>query len=145
MANAVVLCVEMRIRTNEVLKVCEMYPMHPFYYHILQHNISPQYIHFDHLITSSHHIIISPYPINNQVKSGLDVIESRRAFVRFVSHEVRTPLSTAIMGLQLLLEEANEEQTTAAAAVVATMVDESVSSRRQEQKDMLRYGIHHTH
>ena len=41
MANAVVLCVEMRIRTNEV-------------------------------------------------KSGLDVIESRRAFVRFVSHEVTT-------------------------------------------------------
>ena len=102
MANAVVLCVEMRIRTNEV-------------------------------------------------KSGLDVIESRRAFVRFVSHEVRTPLSTAIMGLQLLLEEANEEQATTAAAAavvadvdktVATMVDTSASSRRQEQKDMLRYGTH---
>ena len=82
----------------------------------------------------------------------MDVIESRRAFVRFVSHEVRTPLSTAIMGLQLLLEEANEEQTTAAAAAVAavdktvvTVVDASVSSRRQEQKDMLRYGVHHIH
>ena len=97
MANAVVLVVEMRIRTNEV-------------------------------------------------KSGLDVIESRRAFVRFVSHEVRTPLSTAIMGLQLLLEESSEEQAAAAAAaavvavgsVATTNAAASLNTRRQEHKDMLR-------
>ena len=80
----------------------------------------------------------------NEVKSGLDVIESRRAFVRFVSHEVRTPLSTAIMGLQLLSEETNEEQASAAAVaaianVVATNAAVGLTNRRQEQKDMLRY------
>ena len=94
MANAVVLVVEMRIRTNEL-------------------------------------------------KSGLDVIESRRAFVRFVSHEVRTPLSTAIMGLQLLLEESKEEQATAAAvaathSVAAANAAASLNTHRQEQRDMLR-------
>ena len=101
MANAVVLVVEMRIRTNEV-------------------------------------------------KSGLDVIESRRAFVRFVSHEVRTPLSTAIMGLQLLLEETNEEQVNAAAVaaadnLVATVTVASLDSRTKEQKDMLRYSLSTIH
>ena len=81
---------------------------------------------------------------NSEVKSGLDVIESRRAFVRFVSHEVRTPLSTAIMGLQLLLEEARDEQVTAAAvaatlSVAAVNAAASLNTRIQEQRDMLRY------
>ena len=80
---------------------------------------------------------------NSEVKSGLDVIESRRAFVRFVSHEVRTPLSTAIMGLQLLLEESNEEQAAAVAVAAfniaaATNAAVSLSTHRQEQRDMLR-------
>ena len=38
----------------------------------------------------------------NEVKHGVDLLESKRSFVRFVSHEVRTPLSTAVMGLELL-------------------------------------------
>ena len=38
----------------------------------------------------------------NEVKHGVDLLESKRSFVRFISHEVRTPLSTAVMGLELL-------------------------------------------
>eukprot|EP00607_Mallomonas_marina_P009756 CAMPEP_0182420796 /NCGR_PEP_ID=MMETSP1167-20130531/5871_1 /TAXON_ID=2988 /ORGANISM="Mallomonas Sp, Strain CCMP3275" /LENGTH=656 /DNA_ID=CAMNT_0024597247 /DNA_START=640 /DNA_END=2610 /DNA_ORIENTATION=- len=34
-----------------------------------------------------------------------DEVEMKRAFTRYISHEVRTPLNTAIMGLQLLTEE----------------------------------------
>ena len=38
----------------------------------------------------------------NEVNHGLDIIESKRAFVRFISHEMRTPMSSVIMGLELL-------------------------------------------
>ena len=33
------------------------------------------------------------------------VLEAKRAFIRFVSHEVRTPLNAACLGLQLMHEE----------------------------------------
>ena len=38
----------------------------------------------------------------NEVMHGLFLLDSKKSFVRFVSHEVRTPLSTAMMGLELL-------------------------------------------
>jgi signal transduction histidine kinase len=38
----------------------------------------------------------------SEVTHGLDQLQSKRAFVRFISHEVRTPLSTASMGLELM-------------------------------------------
>ena len=41
---------------------------------------------------------------HEEVEDGLHAIESRKAFIRFISHEVRTPLSTAVMGMELIME-----------------------------------------
>jgi len=40
-----------------------------------------------------------------EVHNKNDELEFKRMFVRYISHEVRTPLNTALMGLQVLIEE----------------------------------------
>ena len=45
----------------------------------------------------------------NEIIHGLFLLDSKKSFVRFVSHEVRTPLSTALMGLELLGVDVNDE------------------------------------
>ena len=45
----------------------------------------------------------------NEVMHGLFLLDSKKSFVRFISHEVRTPLSTALMGLELLGMDLNDE------------------------------------
>ena len=47
-------------------------------------------------------IVIEMRVRQSEVMHGLDQLQSKRAFVRFVLHEVRTPLSTASMGLELM-------------------------------------------
>ena len=37
----------------------------------------------------------------SEVKEGLHMLESKKLFVRFLAHEIRTPMSTASMGLDL--------------------------------------------
>ena len=43
--------------------------------------------------------------VRRDLKSKGALLEAKRAFVRFVSHEVRTPLNSVIMGLTLMQEE----------------------------------------
>lgn len=44
-----------------------------------------------------------------QIIVGLDALATRRAFVRYISHEVRTPLNIISLGLDLLEDELKED------------------------------------
>eukprot|EP00603_Paraphysomonas_imperforata_P008595 CAMPEP_0114425678 /NCGR_PEP_ID=MMETSP0103-20121206/7368_1 /TAXON_ID=37642 ORGANISM="Paraphysomonas imperforata, Strain PA2" /NCGR_SAMPLE_ID=MMETSP0103 /ASSEMBLY_ACC=CAM_ASM_000201 /LENGTH=606 /DNA_ID=CAMNT_0001594539 /DNA_START=2198 /DNA_END=4018 /DNA_ORIENTATION=+ len=48
---------------------------------------------------------------HQQVANNL-VLESKRLFVRYVSHEIRSPLNTVHLGLKLLVQEMQEAQST---------------------------------
>jgi len=43
--------------------------------------------------------------VRKEASQRIEVLEAKRRFVRFISHEVRTPLNTVCMGLGLLEEE----------------------------------------
>ncbi len=43
--------------------------------------------------------------VRNEIKSKINLLEAKRNFVRFVSHEVRTPLNTVSMGLTLIHQD----------------------------------------
>jgi len=43
--------------------------------------------------------------VQNEIKSKISLLDAKRNFVRFVSHEVRTPLNTVCMGLGLINQE----------------------------------------
>jgi len=43
--------------------------------------------------------------VRKEFSAKKELLEAKRKFVRFVSHEVRTPLSSVVMGLSLLREE----------------------------------------
>jgi len=45
-------------------------------------------------------------------QSRLQMLSQKQAFVRFVSHEIRSPLSIVAAGLEILVERLNEENTT---------------------------------
>jgi signal transduction histidine kinase len=45
------------------------------------------------------------YFVRQEFNSKKDLLEAKRQFMRFVSHEVRTPLNSVCMGLMLLQEE----------------------------------------
>jgi signal transduction histidine kinase len=46
--------------------------------------------------------------VRKEFDAKKELLEAKRKYVRFVSHEVRTPLNTVYMGLQLLQEEVGE-------------------------------------
>jgi signal transduction histidine kinase/CheY-like chemotaxis protein len=46
------------------------------------------------------------YFVRREFRSKKDLFEAKRKFVRFVSHEVRTPMNSVCMGLSVLQEEA---------------------------------------
>jgi len=46
--------------------------------------------------------------VHREYKERLAVLEAKRQFVRFISHEVRTPLNTVCMGLKLMYDELSE-------------------------------------
>jgi len=50
--------------------------------------------------------------VRREVMEKKDLLEAKRQFVRFVSHEVRTPLNSVCMGLMLLQEEVAAEALT---------------------------------
>ena len=64
----------------------------------------------------------------NEIIHGLFLLDSKKSFVRFVSHEVRTPLSTAMMGLELLgvnvNDEANEDENIHTSSAVTSLPQE---------------------
>ena len=43
--------------------------------------------------------------VRNEIRAKINLLDAKRNFVRFVSHEVRTPLNTVCMGLTLILQE----------------------------------------
>jgi len=43
--------------------------------------------------------------VRNEIRAKISLLDAKRKFVRFVSHEVRTPLNTVSMGLTLILQE----------------------------------------
>ncbi len=43
--------------------------------------------------------------VRNEISSKISLLEAKRNFVRFVSHEVRTPLNTVSMGLTLIHQD----------------------------------------
>jgi len=43
--------------------------------------------------------------VRNEIKSKISLLDAKRNFVRFVSHEVRTPLNTVCMGLTLINQD----------------------------------------
>merc|ERR1712176_1692327 len=50
--------------------------------------------------------------VRNEIQAKINLLDAKRNFVRFVSHEVRTPLNTVCMGLTLIVQEfkVREEQ-----------------------------------
>eukprot|EP00600_Ochromonadales_sp_CCMP1393_P017877 CAMPEP_0175034894 /NCGR_PEP_ID=MMETSP0005-20121125/22920_1 /TAXON_ID=420556 /ORGANISM="Ochromonas sp., Strain CCMP1393" /LENGTH=736 /DNA_ID=CAMNT_0016295897 /DNA_START=315 /DNA_END=2522 /DNA_ORIENTATION=+ len=57
--------------------------------------------------------------VNKERMESLAIIKAKRQFVRYISHEVRTPLNTVCMGLRLLLDEMDSTTT-----VMATLLNE---------------------
>ena len=49
--------------------------------------------------------ILYDYYVHRDIKHKKNLLDAKRQFVRFVSHEVRTPLNSVCMGLTLLQEE----------------------------------------
>jgi signal transduction histidine kinase len=43
--------------------------------------------------------------VRNEIRSKINLLDAKRNFVRFVSHEVRTPLNTVSMGLALMHQD----------------------------------------
>jgi len=43
--------------------------------------------------------------VRNEIRSKINLLDAKRNFVRFVSHEVRTPLNTVSMGLALIHQD----------------------------------------
>ena len=43
--------------------------------------------------------------VRNEIRAKINLLDAKRKFVRFVSHEVRTPLNTVCMGLTLIHQE----------------------------------------
>jgi len=93
------------------------------------------------LISTSFVLVIEMRVRQNEVFSGLAQLESKRSFVRFISHEVRTPLSTAMMGLELLglgsSQVASGDTFTSRRAdgtITSRRVDGMLSSRRRSER-----------
>jgi signal transduction histidine kinase len=62
------------------------------------------------IIFTSFLFILYDFFVRQEFHVKRSVLEAKRNFVRFVSHEVRTPLNAVCMGLQLLQEEIRESQ-----------------------------------
>ena len=48
--------------------------------------------------------------VQSEIKGKINLLEAKRNFVRFVSHEVRTPLSTVSMGLTLIHQDIQKHE-----------------------------------
>lgn len=55
-------------------------------------------------VTSLLFVLYDSY-VRKEFNTKIELLEAKRKFVRFVSHEVRTPLNSVCMGLSLMLEE----------------------------------------
>jgi signal transduction histidine kinase len=62
------------------------------------------------IIFTSLLFILYDFFVRQEFNVRRSVLEAKRNFVRFVSHEVRTPLNAVCMGLQLMQEEIRESQ-----------------------------------
>jgi signal transduction histidine kinase len=62
------------------------------------------------IIFTSLLFILYDFFVRQEFNVKRSVLEAKRNFVRFVSHEVRTPLNAVCMGLQLMQEEIRESQ-----------------------------------
>ena len=84
------------------------------------------------LISTSLVLTIEMRVRQNEVMHGLFLLDSKKSFVRFISHEVRTPLSTALMGLELLgvdlqstaSDEITEEENARSSSAIASLPQE---------------------
>ena len=77
--------------------------------------------------------------VRREFSAKRELLHSKRKFVRFVSHEVRTPLNAAIVGLTLLLDEmTTKEENTDKATDTATISRESSLSDDQIQNALTR-------
>ena len=121
---AIPLLVEMRVRNHEVMngldqlncKVCFVLVIvtiqNPSRIPLI-HSLSNTLVHLlSNSLSLSHslsHTLINFLSLSHRLQF---LSTSQRSFVRFVSHEVRTPLSTATMGLELLSSSLTEAQET---------------------------------
>jgi len=48
--------------------------------------------------------------VRNEIQSKINLLDAKRNFVRFVSHEVRTPLNTVCMGLTLIHQDFHKRE-----------------------------------
>jgi len=60
------------------------------------------------LVTSLLFMLYDSFVSKERIES-LALIEAKRRFVRFISHEVRTPLNTVCIGLRMVVEQLQEE------------------------------------
>jgi signal transduction histidine kinase len=67
------------------------------------------------IIFTSLLFILYDFFVRQEFNVKRSVLEAKRNFVRFISHEVRTPLNAVCMGLQLMQEEIRESQSNATA------------------------------
>jgi len=57
------------------------------------------------MVTTSILFVLYDLLVRHEFRETVSVLEAKRKFVRFISHEVRTPLNTVCMGLKLLGDE----------------------------------------
>ena len=76
-----------------------------------------------------------------QIMLGLDTLSTRRAFVRYVSHEVRTPLNVMSLGLDLLEEELSEDTSAVSEEYLQSVkqVQESCRQAVGVMNDLIQY------
>jgi signal transduction histidine kinase len=55
-------------------------------------------------------------------------LQSKRNFVRYVSHEVRTPLNTVYLGLQLVIDEAKRNSGVVDVDMLESIMDSCLTS-----------------
>eukprot|EP00535_Pseudo-nitzschia_heimii_P003449 CAMPEP_0197183588 /NCGR_PEP_ID=MMETSP1423-20130617/7897_1 /TAXON_ID=476441 /ORGANISM="Pseudo-nitzschia heimii, Strain UNC1101" /LENGTH=1051 /DNA_ID=CAMNT_0042634177 /DNA_START=135 /DNA_END=3290 /DNA_ORIENTATION=+ len=63
--------------------------------------------------------------VRNEIQAKINLLDAKRNFVRFVSHEVRTPLNTVSMGLALIHQDLDGRKKRAAAAARVPTGDEN--------------------
>jgi len=108
------------IPVNEKLNpyTIEVYPAESAREHFMQNNDNTVYVVLILVLVVSIMTIAFTFLffflydrlVRNEIRAKINLLDAKRKFVRFVSHEVRTPLNTVTMGLTLILQEFNNRE-----------------------------------
>lgn len=82
--------------------------------------------------------------VRKEFKAKKLVLDAKRQFVRFISHEVRTPMNTVCMGLRLLIDEIKASPVTRKHATSWSATQTAQLSKRAAGKDHDCSKVHTT-